>query len=314
MPYDIIGDIHGYAHELRALLERMGYRERHGAYRHADRTAIFVGDFIDRGPAQVETVMIARRMVDAGSAMAVMGNHELNAIAWHTPDPENPGGHLRSHSSPKWGAKNRKQHEAFLAEVEDNPDLHREIIDWFLTLPLWLDLPEIRVVHACWHPKHVQWLAPRLSNERQVTREFMVSASREGAPDFVATECLTKGVEVDLPAGQSFHDKDGHKRENARIRWWDPLATTYRAAALVPADLREQLPESPIPDHAFVRDADERPVFIGHYWMQGRPEPFSSRVACVDYSAGKKQPLVAYRWDGERELCTDGFVASRGAT
>ena len=146
MPYDIIGDIHGFAHELRALLERMGYRERDGAYRHADRTAIFVGDFIDRGPAQVETVMIARRMVDAGSALAVMGNHEFNAIAWHTPDPENPGDYLRSHSSPKWGDKNRKQHEAFLAEVEDKPDLHREIIDWFLTLPLWLNLPGVRVV------------------------------------------------------------------------------------------------------------------------------------------------------------------------
>jgi hypothetical protein len=48
---------------------------------------------------------------------------------------------------------NRKQHAAFLGEVDDKPALHAEIIDWFLTLPLWLDLPELRVVHACWHTR-----------------------------------------------------------------------------------------------------------------------------------------------------------------
>ena len=70
--YDIIGDIHGQADKLEALLRTLGYRERGGAWRHPARTAIFVGDFIDRGPAQVRSVTIARRMVDAGAAPAVM--------------------------------------------------------------------------------------------------------------------------------------------------------------------------------------------------------------------------------------------------
>jgi hypothetical protein len=85
---------------------------------------------------------MARGRVDAGAALAVMGNHELNAIAWHTPDARRPGEFLRSHHSEEWGEKNRKQHAAFLVEVEDQPARHAEIIDWFLTLPLWLDLPE----------------------------------------------------------------------------------------------------------------------------------------------------------------------------
>ena len=46
------------------------------------------------------------------------------------------------------GRKNRKQHAAFLAEVEGKPALHAEIIDWCLTLPLWLELPDLLVVHA----------------------------------------------------------------------------------------------------------------------------------------------------------------------
>jgi hypothetical protein len=311
MPYDIIGDIHGHAHELRALLERMGYRETGGAYRHSGRTAIFVGDFIDRGRAQLEAISIARRMLDANSALAVMGNHELNAIAWYTPDPENPDDYMRSHSSPVWGAKNRDQHERFLAELEDKPALHRELVDWFLTLPLWFDLPEIRVVHACWHPEHMRWLAPRLAPGNRLPRELIVSVARENTPECVAAECLTKGIETKLPTGHSFRDKDGHERRNARVRWWDGSATSYRDALFVPDEIREQLPESPIPAEARVIDDDTRPTFVGHYWERGVPEPYSSRVACVDYSAGKGEALVAYRWDGEMELCAEHFAASR---
>ena len=101
MAYDIIGDIHGHADKLEALLRRLGYRNTAGAWRQVERQAIFVGDFIDRGPAQLRSVDIVRRMVDAGAALAVMGNHELNAIAWHTPDPRNPDDYLRSHLQPE---------------------------------------------------------------------------------------------------------------------------------------------------------------------------------------------------------------------
>jgi len=150
MAYDIIGNIHGHCEKLEALLGFMRYRQIGGTWRHPERTAIFVGDFVDRAPEQIRTIQTVRRMVDAGSAQAVMGNHELNAIAWHTPDPRQPGEYLRPHHSQRWGDKNRQQHVQFLAEVEGDPALHAEIIDWFLTLPLWLGLPGQRVVHACW--------------------------------------------------------------------------------------------------------------------------------------------------------------------
>jgi hypothetical protein len=70
MSYDIIGDIHGYCDKLIALLSKLGYRERQGAWRHPERTAVFVGDFIHRGPRQVDTVRTVRTMVEAGSALA----------------------------------------------------------------------------------------------------------------------------------------------------------------------------------------------------------------------------------------------------
>src|ERR1700722_19744994 len=101
--YDLIGDIHGHAKVLRRLLSRMGYRDDGGVFRHPDRRVIFVGDFVDRGPEQRDVLYIAKTMCDAGEALAVMGNHEFNALAWAEPDGN--GDFLRPHTP-----KNREQH------------------------------------------------------------------------------------------------------------------------------------------------------------------------------------------------------------
>ncbi len=320
MNYDIIGDIHGHANALKALLQKLGYRERRGAWGHADRKVIFVGDFIDRGPNQIETVEIARRMVDADSALAVMGNHELNAIAWFLPDPHNPGEYLRPRFCPKKGHKNRHQHKEFLAEVEGTPR-HQESVDWFLTLPLWLDLPGLRIVHACWHRQSMEFLAPRLAPGHRLTSELMTEATREPenvsdkhSPEpsvFKAVEALTKGLEIPLPPPHTFTDKDGHVRNEVRVRWWDRDAATYRQSAILEEDLRNALPDTPIPDHVRIGDCGGKPVFFGHYWFTGTPRVISSTVACVDYSIANDGQLVAYRWDGENALTSRNLVSVR---
>ena len=79
--YDLIGDIHGHAAELVQLLETLGYSRRGGLYRHPERRIIFLGDFIDRGPQIRQVLEIVRPMIESESALAVMGNHELNALA-----------------------------------------------------------------------------------------------------------------------------------------------------------------------------------------------------------------------------------------
>lgn len=70
MAHDIIGDIHGHGERLEALLLELGYRFRAGAWRHPDRTAVFVGDLIDRGPGQLRTLELVRhagRRLGSGS-------------------------------------------------------------------------------------------------------------------------------------------------------------------------------------------------------------------------------------------------------
>jgi hypothetical protein len=306
MNYDIIGDIHGHADALEVLLRHLGYRHTGGAWRHPERKALFAGDFIDQGPQQRESVDLVRRMVDTGSAQAVMGNHEFNAIAWFTKDPECDGEFLRKHHS----AKNRDQHHAFLAAVEGTP-LHEEFVSWFLTLPLFLDLPGLRLVHACWHPAALAHLRRHLEDDR-LTPDTMVQAAKEpkhAAQEdtaeltvFKAVEAVLKGIEVPLPAPHKFYDKNGHERHDVRVRWWDNQATDYRRAAMLSPMERDGLPETEIPRHALIGHDGGKPVLVGHYWLTGTPELLSDKVACVDYSVAKGGKLVAYRWDGEQSL------------
>jgi len=93
MRYDIIGDIHGHSQSLESILTKLGYKNQSGIYRQPSRKVIFLGDFIDRGNYQREVIDIARAMIDSGNALAVMGNHEFNAIAYYTDDHEG-GGYL----------------------------------------------------------------------------------------------------------------------------------------------------------------------------------------------------------------------------
>ncbi|HKD94863.1 MAG TPA: polynucleotide kinase-phosphatase [Gaiellaceae bacterium] len=80
-PFDVIGDVHGCADELEELLGLLGYRLDDGVYAHPDgRTAVFVGDLVDRGPRILDSVGIARSMVERGSAYAVPGNHDQKLV------------------------------------------------------------------------------------------------------------------------------------------------------------------------------------------------------------------------------------------
>ncbi|MFE2968978.1 polynucleotide kinase-phosphatase [Streptomyces sp. NPDC059340] len=72
-PFDIIGDIHGCASELETLLGKLGYAD--GAHPQG-RTAVFVGDLVDRGPDTPGVLRRVMSMVAAGNALCVPGNHE----------------------------------------------------------------------------------------------------------------------------------------------------------------------------------------------------------------------------------------------
>jgi protein phosphatase len=86
-PFDIIGDVHGCFDELAELLTQLGYRivSSDGPLPYhveppAGRTAIFVGDLVDRGPNIPAVLRLVMAMVEAGTALCVPGNHDIKLL------------------------------------------------------------------------------------------------------------------------------------------------------------------------------------------------------------------------------------------
>jgi hypothetical protein len=308
MEYDLIGDIHGHALELHSLLEKMGYRVRNGFYCHPDRKAIFLGDFIDRGRDQRAVLETVMAMVKNGAANAVMGNHEFNALAFHTPDPGRPGCWLRPRSD-----KNIHQHMAFLQEYygADMQKKLEEVLEFFWSLPLWLELQGLRVVHACWDQTQIDFLRGQTGAGNRLTKDMLAVASETGTPEHQAIEVVLKGIEQSLPKGRYILDKGGTPRRSVRIKWWKPgpqsLGTASFAADLL-VDADAALPVQT--DKLVGYPSGSPPLFIGHYWMKGRPELLAENLACLDYSVAKGGKLVAYRWGGEQRLDAEKFAES----
>jgi polynucleotide kinase-phosphatase len=76
-PFDIIGDVHGCRAELEALLRELGWE---GTRHPEGRTAVFVGDLVDRGPDTPGVLRLVMDMVEAGTAICVAGNHEQKLV------------------------------------------------------------------------------------------------------------------------------------------------------------------------------------------------------------------------------------------
>ncbi|MGV3661613.1 MAG: metallophosphoesterase [Prosthecobacter sp.] len=301
--YDVIGDIHGQHGKLSALLAHLGYQRREDTHRHpAGRKVLFLGDYIDRGPAVREVLHTVRGMVEAGDALAIMGNHEYNAVCADTPDGS--GSFLRVEKRDSAG--HLETHRQFAGRASE----WAEWTEWMKRLPMFLDLGGLRAVHACWDAKRIT----RISGRSITDAEFLRLSATHQTPEFRAVTNILKGPELAMPAGQVAIDKEGKHRRMVRVRWWDiPKSGPISRLAMpepfdapgdaVPHELRR------IPSYG----PDEPPVFFGHYWLppQRARAPLAPNIACLDYSAAfADHPLTAYRWDGERVLSADKFATA----
>ena len=304
--YDLIGDVHGCARTLEILLQRMGYVQEEGVYRHPERQAVFIGDIIDRGPRIRESLRLVRDMVEEGSARIVMGNHEYYALAWCTLAGEaGAEAPIRAHTP-----RHRRIIERTLAEFEDHPDEWADYLDWFLTLPLFLEFDGIRCVHACWDQEMIDALRAR-DNGARMDRAFLLETAD---PTTFAHRCvdrLLRGTTMRLPDGRSITSDDGYTRFSFRTKFWEPNPRTIGDIVFQPDALPSELEQRSLSERQqeelLFYGEDEPPLFIGHYWLEGTPEPLTPNLVCLDYSAVKYGSLVAYRYDGEAQLSADKF-------
>lgn len=303
--YDVIPDIHADIDRLTSTLESLGYVPGSASWVHPEgRIAAFLGDFIDMGRANRSVLNLVRAMRDQGHAVAIMGNHELNAQLFHRLGLNADGtddGYMRAHS-----AKNRDQHQTFLDEFSvGHPDT-AEMMDWFLSLPLFLDLGGLRLVHACWDDNRMATIMSRRPDGVLAIDDLQEIALENVATGFAEAVLTTlKGPEAELPAPHYFHDIKGHRRTALRLKWWQSSAMTWRDAAVSVPD-PEALPATPIEGDVAFRayEAEAKPVFFGHYKRLGTPAIDAPNAVCLDYP----RVTCAYRWAGEAQLDPQNLV------
>ncbi|WP_370743830.1 metallophosphoesterase [Roseinatronobacter ekhonensis] len=261
----------------------------------------FLGDFIDAGknvahPDDGTVLHRVMALVETGEALAVMGNHELNALLFHRADAK--GRPLRQHDP-----KNLAQHGSFCARFGIGTPEAIAQTQWFLTLPLWQDLGGLRLVHACWHPSAIATIAARRPDGR-LREDDLEEIARKETPFARAVDLLLSGPEIPLPPGISFRDNAGHCRTDVRIAWWRSGPSTWREAALSVPD-PDDLPDAPIEanDDITFYDEDQPPVLVGHYKMRGTPQIEGPAAACLDYPDA---PCV-YHWNSDEPLREEGL-------
>ncbi len=285
------------------LLERLGYREQHGCYRHPARQAVFCGDLIDRGPQIPDVLHLVRTMVEQEAARTVMGNHEFNAIAWHTPRPDSSDQFFRSHT-----AHRQRQHQATLDQMTAS-----EIADavaWFRTLPVAVDLNGLRVVHACWDPAGISVIRDACDSTDPFGTAFLNRAlTTHDDPLGQALDTVLKGPELRLPDGHTITDAEGRCRTHVRIRWFE--SPDGRSIGDYAFPKMPDLRHVPLPDRVPARPypKTDPPLFVGHYWLRRSDIPLlRPNLACLDLSVAKNGFLCAYRFDGETVLSADRLV------
>lgn len=302
--YDIIGDVHGHADQLRSLLKNMGYKLNGDFYSHPVRKAVFVGDFINRGPKIRETIILIRKMVENGSAYAILGNHEMYAVLYYLRDTE---GKYYKKRIPKYQLQINQTLDEFVPYKEE----FKSHLKWLRTLPMFLDFGDIRVIHACWDDKNVQQIKDVITEaklSKTILREIALNGTQFSASFWESC----KGVDFQLPKDLLIFDDEGRPHRSFRMKWWDsPEGMTFKDISL---ESRFELPAYTIPKELVVARTpypkNAPIVFFGHYCLKQCCGILTENICCVDSCVTRTGKLLAYRWGGEKKLNKSNFIFS----
>lgn len=305
--YDIIGDVHGCADALCLLLEKLGYRQDPRGWHHPERKAVFVGDIIDRGRQIRAAMHLVRRMVDAGAAHLVLGNHEFNAIAYQACRDAGDDPHLQPLQH-----RLARHLQQTLHEYRFHGDEWLDTIRWLRDQPLCLEFSNFRVVHACWDARRVGQALALEEGCCLRDDEFLQQSLRYRTEPNRIVERLLNGTDLILPEGVTVRGSDGIERNRIRTKFWKRRPETYGDVLFQPDKLPDEWMQRPLTEQDKQRllhyGRDEKVLFVGHYWRRGTPKVIRDNIACLDYSAVKNGRLVAYRMGQEQLLNNDNFV------
>ncbi|MET0617440.1 MAG: metallophosphoesterase [Luteibacter sp.] len=332
-PLDVVGDIHGEIDALRDLMGVLGYDEQG---RHpAGRRLVFVGDLCDRGPDSVAVLACVAGLVERGRAQCVLGNHELNVML----------------GSPKEGNgwyfdQDHDRDEGKFLSSRRATGADRVWIDAFIgSLPVALEGPGLRVVHACWHAGAVQALLDAGENDiagiyQAATRASDDELTRDGTFERAREEARVHHDALRDP-GRRMQLLPALARKDEAHQMANPIRILTSGV-----ERRTAVPFFSSGKWRMVGRAgwwhdytDDTPVIVGHYWRWPMPVDRSTygkggedlfagtrmedwlgprgKVFCIDYSVGRRfqerergqafrTRLGAMQWPERRLVFDDG--------
>jgi hypothetical protein len=290
---DVIGDVHGQYDKLVVLLLHLGYRDIGGAWGHPSRSVIFLGDLIDRGPKQLATVDLVRRMVEAGARMAFVFRDAVKPSV--AAASETPVSHAPENKHPSaCGCTVRARHRKLLRWLRD-PDCHRM---WQRT-ESGRRVGPARLTRRCRARAGARTARPDEELQHQAFLDVVEGTHlQKEITDWFKT--LPLWFDLDLRQDVATDEV----REASRARAPDSPSRGEGRKPEQPGPTKN-IPDLPMPAEWVGHPYSGPPVLFGHYWFTGKPEVISPRFACLDYSAARDGLLVAYRFDGEKELTTE---------
>lgn len=278
---DVVGDVHGHYQELAKLLEKLGYSKEGNTVKHPDNRRLgFVGDFINRGPDSVKVLSLVKSLHQDGLAVAVLGNHEFRLIQDSVSGKEVPS-----------------EYEPFLP--------------WLRTLPLFLELENVRIVHAAWHFSSIE----QLKKKKVSDDGFVAETMKKKSPLGNAVKRILSGIKIKVPPGLRLVDRFGIQRSKGRLKWWmDLRGKSFAESFLSPMEpkVHEHGPSDEQLPMLEPYDKSEKPVFFGHYCLPPDIPKVSGQTVCVDGCVTCDKTLWAYRYDDTQILDASNLVQADG--
>lgn len=276
---DLIGDIHGHYQELQKILKILGYSYLKDELSHPENRKIgFVGDFINRGPQSVEVLTLVKSLCESGKAITVLGNHEFRLI-----------------QNSVAGKKIPREYKPF--------------IPWLRTLPLFLELKTLRMVHAVWHFSSIELLRGKSVEDDS----FIWDTLEKKSSYKLAVDRILSGIKISIPKELKLKDRFGVERTKGRLKWWKDLrGKPYAKCFLSPMfpDIEDKGPTDDEFHELQPYSKDERPVFIGHYCLPPTVPKVNGQVVCLDGCVTCDNTLWGYRHDDSESVDASNLIKS----
>ncbi len=252
-PIDMVGDVHGELDALQDLLGHLGYTNC--GIHPAGRRLVFLGDLTDRGPDSPRVVDFVAELVRSEMAQCVLGNHDLNILVG------------REKYDNDWFFGRPFIYEGrTIPQVLADHNIRTRVVDFFRTLPLVLESPALRVVHACWKSEMVE-VARQAADVVELHDRYVnligEDNRRTGRDEIDGklalqncnpVKVLTSGPERRLAVP---FEASGEDRYLDRVPWWNEYT-------------------------------DSELCVFGHYGLPPSAAITSCRAVCIDFGVAKR--------------------------